>query len=383
MVIKTKIIGRTSGGSYTRQWDNRTLYGTPKTMYELQDTSYSAGPPYVQPNNWFHTKDQDKPAVQNGVYKFYPNSSTSIYNISYNNWPLFYCPRLLNPNFSDAYHQSMVTSALAQSNPSTPVFDLPLFLFELRELPKGLRDLGNTLMRAKKGKLLPGDPGGAYLSWSFGWKPLISDLISMVNLAEATNDRLDYLKNAANAKRIHGNLPGGESSAVYQQGSGTVRWEWTVHSTVRRWYSATYVMDPDQLAELDQGGLSRAKWALGLKGINYSTLWNAMPWSWLIDYFSNVGDFIEAQQGYYKASITNMCTMAEYKNSGVVSNYWYTSPKSADLRITGNSDFLIQTRKVHPIPVASPSFEPFLSGKQKSILLALATSRSSSFLKGG
>lgn len=126
----------------------------------------------------------------------------------------------------------------------------------------------------------------AWLEAQYGWRPLMSDI-------KAGSDALSrYVKGQPlDTRRITGR---GESNAISEPESTVTkiyngfRWQYTTRTTsnciviyrgaVRVKARDPRVMDPALL------GFDLASWA--------PTLWELVPYSFLIDYFSNVGDMI-------------------------------------------------------------------------------------------
>jgi hypothetical protein len=108
---------------------------------------------------------------------------------------------------------------------------------------------------------------------------------------------------------------------------------------------------------------------LGLHSVPW-TVWDAIPWSWLIDYFVNVGDFLEATQGWLNLDVTRLNVMAktQRRTRFIVLREVSTLSVSGALWVSTRRQRLAS---VDPTPSLSPT--PFLSGKQMSILGALVT----------
>jgi hypothetical protein len=100
--------------------------------------------------------------------------------------------------------------------------------------------------------------------------------------------------------------------------------------------------------------------------------YNLMPWSWLIDYFSSTGDFLEATRNVVGASPGNTNIMVHTLRTAVL------TPSSSFHGLTGGGG--IQVRETKERFVGSGftglnSTVPVLTNRQVSILGALAITR--------
>ncbi|UJQ85199.1 MAG: putative maturation protein [Leviviridae sp.] len=281
-----------------------------------------------------------------------------------------------------AGHDSLPTrnfgaTLLARSNPSRSKVDLPVALYELRELPMLVKGYGDGLLKAV---------ANGNLSWQFAIKPMISDARSLFDIQDIVNKRVKELNkvfsDSGKRYRVKLGVDTGENltavrtvqstpSSCFIRGVtltqttaeywGTVRWKATVPRPV----------DPDDVRRLALA----SSLGLGLDPATFvSHVWNAMPWSWLVDWFGNVGDFINAHRNTVPAEHLNACIMctkvtkakqivtqlspANYTNESVVviPGGWIHTTKSREV-------------------VASPTLSadvPFLDARRASIIASLA-----------
>lgn len=279
--------------------------------------------------------------------------------------------RDFNPNY-------WATKALAGVNPNVPTVDLPLFLFELKDFPRMLRDLGRVLQKQVKASDVP----GGYLAYQFGWKPLISDALSLLNLQQDISRRMNVLSQTNSGRGVARTLSR-ETSEVSQPSFMTLRTALDgraltvahTYSTQRRvWYKGKLTMPPEAKDELSRllgtPGWNRTSFLLGFSSMSASSIWEAIPWSWLVDYFINVGDVLEAGRGSlpFNLSSVNIMVHDTYtETTQVVRN---------DLGL----DFIphkgvVESKRRYVIANATPrlTLEPGLTEHQTSILAALLT----------
>jgi hypothetical protein len=173
-----------------------------------------------------------------------------------------------------------------------------VFLGELRETLRMIRHPFQGLHRGVKGYLgglKKGRRGTKaqrqkflenwYLECSFGWLPFLHDL----------NDARDFLK--ARAKHLEQEIvpfkvAGVESemSGPFVNGalSGSMSLQWNIYGNRK-----TIVVYAGGINSKAQSPKTWTADALGLGPRSFvPTLWELLPWSFLVDYFTNVGDVI-------------------------------------------------------------------------------------------
>jgi hypothetical protein len=263
---------------------------------------------------------------------------------------------------SDAF---LAAELLARTNPNRSGISIPNFVWELREIPHMLKKEGDNLIQSHhKGNL----------AYEFGFKPLLSDLKKLINFSEAVTKRQKELEllfsKGLNRKRDlwSASITGGPIDIIAQSGD-----KWELHlsvnkTTVRkvwgfvRWFPTN--------PKLPKGDL-RA-WARKLEAgavIDISTLWDGLPWSWLIDWCSNVGDILAANRNIIGAShsaiqlMTQTTTTADATMNMPVGTY-----------VPGGwSEVSKKRRTVAYVPV---DFQlPMLTQKQLSILGSIGVTR--------
>lgn len=370
--FKERTLSEYPSGGYTLWTGQKVAHNASTEHYESSTGSTSPGPPYTKLNNWSHLSSNVQGCRLTGRYNY-----ASKYWTDYTNHLIGAPSRYIHlTNWS-----ALNTSALAAVNPDKPIVDLPLFLFELRELPSLIRSLGISLAGGRGASRNVGD---AHLSYQFGWAPLFNDLSSLLNLAQETEKRIDRLKRANKRKRISGNLPGYSHSwttgRTYFRNHISYVYDYSVSQ--KNWFVGTY--DVPDLPTLDSSGIGRLSRALGLSG-SASTIWNAIPWTWLIDYFTNIGDYMAAMRGNTRWSMTNLCVMSHtvVKATARRSSYYPSRWESTNAHIYGGGTWVTKERQVSPIVVPRFTFTPFLSGQQLANLGALAVSSKQHYARNG
>lgn len=258
---------------------------------------------------------------------------------------------------------------MAQTNPSTPDIQLPVSLFELRELPSLIQSLGRNAFRAA---------ADGHLRWQFGIKPLAQDLRTLFSFVQQVNNRLDQLermrKNGGVSKRLRLGMQSNSVSSgptIIHSGGGTIYARIETRRSVTTWGSIYWVPSA-AISSASKDELRRIArlLTLGLHSSNMSlNVWNALPWSWLIDWFFNLSNALAAGNRI-AAHPTKMCIMQTDES---IENRRITS-KSSAISVTGTGTYITvrKRRFVNPPPILLPGFLPALSRRQVSILGSLA-----------
>ncbi|UJQ85848.1 MAG: putative maturation protein [Shiltuvirus faecivicinum] len=259
------------------------------------------------------------------------------------------------------------TKLLALTNPSRPVVDLPVALLELRDLPR--------LFKIESGNLARKAAGGN-LSYQFGWKPFISDLRKLLdfqNTVAKVERRLRslYSKGGIHARRDlwTGNGTGTSNDVIVFSLSGEL-WKAKLERLTVRDVWGTVRWTPTSLPPTTDDGFRKLarKVAFGL-AITPATLYQAMPWRWLIDWFSNLGDFLEAHRNTVPAVPTHICVMTRTRTYR-----WQTITSGRPSWAAGGDAYYTRTTKRRdPVTSVLPqAYLPFLGIRQVSILGSLA-----------
>lgn len=269
------------------------------------------------------------------------------------------------------------TKAMALMNPSKPSVDLPVFIFELKDFPRMLQQLGRVL----SGKARPSDVAGGYVAYSFGWAPLISDLGKLLKLSKLIDDRARQLKRLEDRRGLRKKLgkhgPSTRSQPDYSVSTAIIGGQPAYKASRQIIESGTYwaTGKVNLLGKLPSGFDERrwlaARAALGLN-LSAASLWEAMPWSWLIDYFSNVGDILDTQRGFIPISYKEICVMATI----IVEDKLSGGETRPGLTVTGGTlKTTYKLRSVYIAPSPSIHFDSILTMHQTAILGSLASAK--------
>jgi len=263
------------------------------------------------------------------------------------------------------------TTGAARTNPSRPYVDVPVELLQMGDLFHLIQKRGNSLIK---------ELGRENLRYQFGIKPVVEDVFKIFNFNDQVDRRIKEIERLKSTKGLRRTVSVGMGSLASdvlwtQQSNGiflstrargnTVREKrvhcrWTPTSDLSKMYT------PAEMRRLIQ------RCVLGLT-VDFSTVWELIPWSWLIDWIGNVGTFLQASRNIIPASLTTCVVMTHTRTewsapglSGTKNNQHYSLEPIQIIRES-------KTR-TSVSPSVTAQF-PFLDGNQLGILASLAVTR--------
>jgi len=209
-----------------------------------------------------------------------------------------------NGNFNTQIFDADQYGAEAWSNarPAQPSFSLLNSIYELRGWPSTVKP---RILKYRDTKAW----GDYYLAVNFGWIPLLSDIRQFTHNLFTYEEQLKQLlrdegkpvrrkfKMSSHSFRNSEGPVRGTSYSAFQHGmvtgvyAGVPSFEDTLTYGRDVWFSG-------QFRYHLPGGDRDWRWkrAMYLRIIagnpSPATVWNAIPWTWLVDHFSNIGDVI-------------------------------------------------------------------------------------------
>lgn len=215
---------------------------------------------------------------------------------------------------------------LVRTNPSRPGTVVPLTLLQdLLDIPKQLMDVGHSLLSPGSKVFSPKGASAQYLGWEFGWKPLLKDVEDLLGVGEEIAKRNRELQRLYTGRGLRrrvrlGTWTASEASnmAVVSDPGVIGKVDISKLTKVERWgvvrWKPTIVpkfhpSDADTLAKARH--LVRGFTNLGtMKGA-----WDVLPWTWLLNWFTNVGKFAMQFSNEVPASPTSQCVMTRTSTS--------------------------------------------------------------------
>lgn len=230
--------------------------------------------------------------------------------------------------------------------------DIMQSLLELREVPRMLKTTAqgfHTSYKALGGDLsgwrqTPKGVSDQFLNASFGWKPFLGDLGTTIDVLRNADDYFaEYAKNnnrfmqrtfhedEIRSEQVIVNNVGGNSNLCTPLWSVGLPNPWIVPNSVhhrivrqrltRVWYKGSFKYYKPEYNNVGNSGfpaLDKARKMMGQLGLGISptTLYRVTPWTWMIDWFVNVGDNVQR----FEDSLTGT----------VVSKYFYLMRETID-----------------------------------------------------
>jgi hypothetical protein len=275
-------------------------------------------------------------------------------------------------------------TTVARSNPSRPV----VYPFEIVEsvvqLPKMLRGLYN-LLSSPRSRLTPRGVSSEYLGLQFGWLPLIDDLRKICNAQSYVEKRAKELNQLYSGKGLRRRVRFSNDTRVYarrgQTSDGTTVFTFPGSVTVTKEVWATIRWFPT--SSLPFGGESDERYGAYLRrlvlGLTPEGMvlgaWKIIPWTWLIGWFTNVGDYLAVNSNTVPATYSQACLMRRVRQDYVGGTPTATNVQWHNLSLT-DTQRIDQLTRVVGSGVLVPGFNmPFLDMFRLSILGSLAIQR--------
>jgi hypothetical protein len=238
----------------------------------------------------------------------------------------------------------------------------------------------SKLMRTPKKFLSPREAANQHLGIQFGWLPLVDDVHSLLNVGQYINRRKDELhrlySGAGLKRRLHlGKWTADTQSLKLVESASQLQINTRLHSIthVDRWGTVRWkpsVTPGHHPSDVEILKLARQV-ALGMT--TEATMlgaWDLIPWTWLINWFTNVKSFASQYSNTVPASsesanvMTHTQTQEFYKVISITSGY-----------TGGGGSRTIESKSRYVGSATLDAHIPFLNGSRLSILGSLFVQR--------
>ena len=320
-------------------------------------------------------------------------------------------------NVGDAYTQNAYDDLVAQGakawsrlRPDKPDFTAAVSLYELKDplgtlraALSGIRKkvMKEQVLRRRKGRSELSKSGQYFLAAEFGWLPLLSDIRNFVKAhekgqkhlrqlirdagrpvrrtAELSNSKSHYLGSTTRYNSGSGaNIDPGFVTQCYGPGPTYLTTYYTVNE--RTWTEGVfrYYLPPGPRDVVWKKKMLRR--LMGAR-VTPDTVYQLLPWSWLADYFSGLGDFIKAvSPGVGDRLAADYCFVmrhSEYIASREANGMYQGSMSSGHYVTATCTSAHTSTRKMRSYgsPFGWGIKQSSLSPKQLAILGALGLSK--------
>jgi len=271
--------------------------------------------------------EHDLSIISDDNQYFRPMNGTQVRNASVTNvFKDYYPPTLLlglsHLGTSIESTSASATRALARSNPNRADVSLPNFVYELKDLPGMYRDIMGFKTRLKKlsAASSASEVANFHLATQFGWLPLISDLRKISQFQSLTDKRVKELERLMSNKGLKRRVryPDWKITATAQSNvflesaiSSTYVSRESRETRLDRWATVRWIPTdlPNKYTSDELRRLAR-RLVFGInRGISAEQAWKAIPWTWMIDWFTNVGDFLGAHSNGVPVTHGNVSVM--------------------------------------------------------------------------
>lgn len=340
-------------------------------------------------------KDKELPRF-NGTYVY------SLRTIEAKNFPV---ALLREPDSAQAnFHNNHITvggsptlnqaaaEIVAMTNPSRPLVDYTVFFAELAELPQ---------LFFERSKHLGKDISKGRLSLEYGWKPLIGDIVKLLEFKLEFAKRVKEInalrQSGLRRKRIVFN--GSSIPSTYDHdyllashfgAKAAGRSTKVTTEKVTGWVK--WVPDQEIPRHLGiQNDLAEQKAIFALLGIaptviDASTIWELIPFSWLADWCTNAGDYLAAHRNIVGAHPEEILIMRHKVTEHKIS----VLPTGTELErqifastLVGPKDVtrIHETKTREPASLELSAHMPFLSERQVMILADIVRGQGGKFFR--
>jgi hypothetical protein len=331
-------------------------------------------------------------------------------------FPIGYKPGPVDPYVGYPAHTAPQLSALAWeilsgTNPSAPHVSIPSFIGELKDFLSLIKGNGESVLDLFKGgkksqiflKSLKGWSYGAlkdslkpgnllpqlaegYIAYRWALKPLYHDLMELMKFQKAVNDRLNWLYHLRQGKvlrrRVHlstSKIEGTPTNVLLHSQGALIDGTRQIDYTRKVWGTAQWKLEPGSI--LPQKGAAELKSLAQCLAAGFTshevlaTAWQLCPWSWLIDWFGNLQDTIQATNNTIGCTWANIALM---RTTTSVATYKVTA-KPAWVDVSNHFYFERSVRKdripIVPLLPFSLTYLPILDAGKWSILAAIASTK--------
>lgn len=254
-----------------------------------------------------------------------------------------------------ALAQKQVVPLLLGIDPTKRDYSLLRNAIELRDLPRSILSLKDTLEKLRRvyaslpsskrdlifslGQL-KGNIPSEYLSFHFGWKQTYKDLVDLLNLPEKLSKKINFLlrrSGKATTFRISRDFLSSESGVpgfTYDTVSNFEWVNWTLlsqsklerKSQVRLVVNAIFDFPPVNVPQLNTHRM------YDLIGLNprFIDVYNLTPWTWLFDWFTGCGQYLELIESINRDSkLINWGMISVVTNGKITTEFRSVVPNTA------------------------------------------------------
>nr|UJQ85377.1 MAG: hypothetical protein 1 [Leviviridae sp.] len=257
------------------------------------------------------------------------------------------------------------TIAAARTSPSAPYVDVLANALEIADIAQLIKSTGETLIQ----KIARNN-----LRLQFGILPIVRDLDKLMNFQDQAMRRVAVIQKLRDTGSYRKTVKIGHyesyanDSIVAQSADAFIHVPRRISQSYNvgahcRWIPSVDLshMKRDQMRALAEEAIVNYR-------VNLSALWEAMPWSWLIDWCGNIGLFLKANGNTVPATLSGVFVTRHTRTEHVTDGF---SDPSSGNRTMEPIRVIRETKLRQPSFVAPAARWPFLSANQLGILASL------------
>lgn len=268
----------------------------------------------------------------------------------------------------DSENAFFVNQLLAKTHPFRSEYSVPVSMVELLDIPS----MASIIAKSFAGLL-----GSSYLSYRFGFPQFVQDIQTLSGITKALESRVKEYSSLNRHGGLRRNVKLGE--ATYRDtGRQTIWSTWGHFVTADVTSSRKYIVrgsvrwrwkDGADISLTKLEAFNEAVKALfDIGELDATTMWNALPWSWLVDYFVDISSWLQANENHSWVEPYDISIIRRFKSKTEIDNLAYEVGYGEKGHITGSIYSRDSNLNTTLVPAARYSF---LTKTQYLTMLAL------------
>lgn len=299
-----------------------------------------------------------------------------------------------NPSFgtepSDGRNLAAIgATGIARFKPGRSTAGFGQAIAELRQIP--------TIPSLKKAVANAKGLGGEYLNVQFGWIPVVKDLLALINYAENLEKSLKQLRRDNGKVVRRGGTVDKTDSQTMSTNTGicgvypilqTAHWanipdaqRFTRTTVTKSWSRYWFKGAFRYYIPVSPGAPDFTAIKHQLLGLTPTPklVWDLLPWTWLLDWFGNIGDIIDNMSQNAAQDLVMLYGYAMGTKGTIESHYASAATKAAGVQYTSVHREKVIKRRAKASPFGFDVDWPDFTSRQLAILAALGLSKGKSF----
>jgi hypothetical protein len=275
-----------------------------------------------------------------------------------------------------AQNTQYAAQLIAATHPFRSEFSVPIAIKEMVDL--------STLFKISTESFAQ-YVGSSYLAYRFGWVSFVRDIKVLHGITKALESRIRELNSLSMKGGLRRKVDLDEWAqrgktldiTIHSAYSTIIKADREYHRSIKTWGSIRWKLHDHVVLPTDS--LERFNLAVqtifDLGELDGPTAWGVIPWSWLIDYFVNLGDVLQSNHMMAFLEPYDLCIMRDYRHK---TKHTITEiPASSKATGYGYYERRIRCRDLPLIPIGWEAFKfELITESQTKVLLALLLSLS-------